>query len=337
MKTQRIKILKTGTFKDRHGTEVNIDNNLIQTIVKNYNSQPKESLHYAPLRPLNHDNVGFSAGFVKSLEYSDGAMYANVEPTPELIEAVRTNRLKTVSAGLNKTRDNLDHVAILGSLTPAIKGLEYLEFSEDYAIEFSDTEINNLLNFNEAQMPPYLIALRDALIAKLNVELGTDQGAKFNAIFDEVVKTMQGQFPAVQTPQPPPQNPPQQSPSFAQFSETEEGKAFLLKQQEMQNEMAKLKRENKKLEFSTFLNDKLTKITTANKDKAVEIMLNLVDVEKTEFSEDSKNLSGVELFKSFVEKLPDVVPLGSQVQFSSNEESEAKFDSVIDNYNKKKR
>jgi hypothetical protein len=303
-KTIKIKVFKEGKHRDSLNREFEASREVIEKIVNNYNNQPESEKHWAPLRPVSHNDRNKAGGFVDSLEYADGFMFANVFPTPELVKDVRENRLKTVSIGLTENRDNLDHIAILGATNPAVKGLGLLEFSEDSLIEFSENEIKdfNLITFSELTiMDPRIAKLRQDLVDKINAAFGTQAGTDINALVDEAIKANGLDQPLTPAPAPVPQPQPQPQPQPAPlFSETPEYKAIMAKQE-------KLERENKELQFSAFVDKNIEKILPANREKVIEILHSVSDKAETNFSEADKKFSGVDLVQSFIEALPKII------------------------------
>lgn len=150
MKDYWIKVFRTGKHTDSSGNEKEWTEDDLKSMVDSYNSQPADKRHDAPLRAGDHSNTYVDIngkivekpafGYVRELKSENGEMFANVLPSPELIEGVRTNRFKKVSIGL-KAGDSkmLDHIAILGSKNPAVKGLGMLEMSENFS-EYEETE-----------------------------------------------------------------------------------------------------------------------------------------------------------------------------------------------------
>lgn len=152
MKDYWIRIFKAGKHTDSGGNTREWTQDELKAVADAYNAQPAESRHDAPLRPGDHSTsyvdekgkVVFkpALGYVSALKYEDGSLMANVLPTPELVEGVRNNRYKKVSSGF-KTKDGrtmLDHVAILGAVNPAVKGLGMLEMSEEQFTEYEHSE-----------------------------------------------------------------------------------------------------------------------------------------------------------------------------------------------------
>lgn len=320
MITPIIQIFKAGIHTASNGQTAKWTEKDIQDIVDQYNNQPLGSKHEAPIIGGDHNKVGKKAlGFVQKLIKKGSEMFAEIIPTPELIDDVRNNRYRHVSIGLNSD-GNFDHLAVLGAVNPAVKGLDPLQFSESEIksiLEFSldNTQFNNL--FIGSLMNP-LQVFRDALQQFILDKYGKEPVVAIMAEFDKLL-----QQSGLDQSQPPQQgqgqpqgfgnqqniNPFHQriaSQFGPQFSESEEGKKLISEMEKQHLEMQKQKRKINELEFSAYVDKQITKILPTNKDLAVEILQNLSEQE-TNFSEGQNKLNGIDLFKKFVSNLPVAV------------------------------
>ena len=131
-----IQIFKSGCYVALGGIDVCINDTELADIAATYNRQRQK----APL-VLGHpfdDKPAY--GWVESLHYSDGALYAALQQVaPELIDWVRAGRYKHVSAGFyppfapanpRPGKYFLKHVGFLGAMVPAVKGLAPLMLCE---------------------------------------------------------------------------------------------------------------------------------------------------------------------------------------------------------------
>lgn len=173
--TKRIQIFKPGTHTAMNGSKLAFSESVIAATVGAY----APSLHEAPL-VIGHPKTDDPAwGWVKSLSYEDGHLYA--EPgddlDPEFAEMVNQGKFKKVSASFY-TPDSpsnpvpgvyyLRHVGFLGAQPPAVKGMKSASFAdgEDGVIEFADWDkltISNLFR-----------KLREYIIGKDGIEAAND-------------------------------------------------------------------------------------------------------------------------------------------------------------------
>ena len=220
---------------------------------------------------------------------------------------MRNNRYKHVSIGLN-SNGNFDHLAVLGAVNPAVKGLGLLQFSEGELSNISEYNLdnNNLIN-QEELMNPQLQAFREELQKFISETYGADIVTAIIAKFDELLKSKGLDAPQAQPPQAQQQgfntyNPMQQrvvQQYGQQFSESEEGKKMILDYAQMQHQI-------NELQFSAYADKELTKITPALKPIVIELMHQLTEKE-TNFSENGTKLNGIDLMKKLVSSLPNAI------------------------------
>lgn len=226
-----IQILKSGTFTSADGNDYTFTDGDLQEIADTYNNQSVTDRHDAPLIPDNHEEEidgqpKPALGFVKKLIAKGSDLFAKILPTPELAQKVRDNAYKKVSAMFYPDNKLLRHVAILGAVVPAVKGLGMLEFSETetenlkkYKFEeniptinieeekkeeelkklrlFTDLNNKLFIKFKEGNMPNPIDSFQVEFIKKLTETTSSDIGAKAQAIFEELKPTF---FPADQKP-----------------------------------------------------------------------------------------------------------------------------------------
>jgi hypothetical protein len=169
--TKRIQIFKPGTHTAMNGSKLAFSESVIAATVAAY----EPSLHEAPL-VIGHPKTEDPAwGWVKSLSYSDGHLYA--EPgddlDPEFAELVNQGKFKKVSASFYApdAPNNpvpgvyyLRHVGFLGAQPPAVKGMKSASFAdgEEGVIEFADWDQMTIANLFRR--------VREMVIAKFSVE-----------------------------------------------------------------------------------------------------------------------------------------------------------------------
>lgn len=131
-----IHIFKAGKHTDMSGQTKEYSQEDIEKIARQYNEQPEEARHYAPI-VIGHPKTNAPAfGWVKKLIVKGGDLYAEPEKVDE-------NFADLVKKGAYRTRSvafyadgSLRHVGFLGACPPAVKGLEDFAFAEgsDYAV-----------------------------------------------------------------------------------------------------------------------------------------------------------------------------------------------------------
>lgn len=306
--TIEIKVFRAGTHTASNGQVVTYNESDLSKIVDNYNNQPKDTRHEAPIIGGDHNKIGKKAlGFVNKLIKKGNDLFAEILPSPELIDDVKNNRYKHVSIGLNG-KGNFDHLAVLGAVNPAVKGLGMLQFTESELNEFTNFDVKKIINYTKVQiMNPQLQAFKDALQKFILETYGNDIVTAIMAKFDELLQQSGLDQPQAQAQVQPQQqgfqnlggqNPFQQriTNQYPQFSESEDGKKLIA-------DMVKQQMKINELEFSAYLKGEATKILPSNIDIAKELMQSLADTE-TNFSENNAKLDGISLFKKFVSNLP---------------------------------
>lgn len=169
--TKRIQIFKPGTHTAMNGSKLAFSESVIAATVSAY----APSLHEAPL-VIGHPKTDDPAwGWVKSLSYEDGHLYA--EPgedlDPEFSEMVNQGKFKKVSASFyapdapNNPAPGvyyLRHVGFLGAQPPAVKGMKNASFAdgEEGVIEFADWDQMTIANLFRR--------VRELVISKFGME-----------------------------------------------------------------------------------------------------------------------------------------------------------------------
>lgn len=121
-----LRVLKTGTFTDRHGTPITISPEMLERVVTNYNPELSET-------PLvvghpKHDDPAY--GWVEKFKVDGNELLAwPKQVSPEFAEAVRAGRYKKISCAIRED-GSIRHIGFLGAEPPAVKGLGSAEFSD---------------------------------------------------------------------------------------------------------------------------------------------------------------------------------------------------------------
>jgi tRNA isopentenyl-2-thiomethyl-A-37 hydroxylase MiaE len=188
-------LARIGKFKDRFGKTVELTKDNLQSIVDNY----KPGEFQAPITVGHPENQKAPAwGWVDALKLAgEKLLFKPGRLVSEFAEAVNRGNYSNVSMGIDTDNWTLKHVAFLGGVAPAIKGLERItsvEFSEStakvfniecdesvkdwiHSAEFSDTT-ESWLAWQVKTIGRILRRLRDQTIEKD----GTD---KANALIPE--------------------------------------------------------------------------------------------------------------------------------------------------------
>ena len=131
-------ILKTGSFTNSQGKEVNFSQEDLNQIASSYNPKVSE----API-VIGHPKSNDPAyGWIDSLKVEGNKLIASASKVvPEFLDAVKQGLFKKRSVSLNPD-NSLRHVGFLGATLPAVKGLADLqlveELPEENIIEFAD-------------------------------------------------------------------------------------------------------------------------------------------------------------------------------------------------------
>ncbi|MCH5149854.1 MAG: hypothetical protein J1G30_04225 [Spirochaetales bacterium] len=140
-----IHIFKAGKHTDMNGNAKEYSREDIENIARQYNEQPDESRHYAPI-VIGHPKTNAPAfGWIKKLIVKGDDLYAEPEKVDKTFaDLVKKGAYRTRSAAFYAD-GKLRHVGFLGACPPAVKGLEDFAFSEDsdYAIYELQRESNN--------------------------------------------------------------------------------------------------------------------------------------------------------------------------------------------------
>jgi len=179
----RVEVFKAGNWTDSNGrsdvyTEADLD-----AMVDAFN-QNKSELK-PPLRLGSHnEGIAPAVGWVSGLERKGGTLFARFSDVPEIVkEAIEKGLYKSVSSGIwfnwrhrGKTWSRvLNHVAILGSALPAVKGLAdlgaYLSQAEDVV------EICYSLD-NEAELTEMKLEREDAKMSDETKEMNSEEAVE---------------------------------------------------------------------------------------------------------------------------------------------------------------
>jgi len=129
MKNIEFAIFKTGTHTDSKGRKREWTEQDLDDVVKSYNPQH----HEAPLT-LGHspETNEPSSGWVESLYRKGDLLYARFKQVQdEMIEKIKNGLFKKVSAAFYPEPLGLQHVAMLGAVPPAVKGIPEIILNEN--------------------------------------------------------------------------------------------------------------------------------------------------------------------------------------------------------------
>lgn len=134
-----LSLMRTGSFRDRHGVLHRITGDIINRIAGNHRDDKPAHLivgHPGKKEVPSFGIVGKLRAFKDELQFQVG------QAVPEFEALVRKGFFKDVSAGLDSGLTKLNHIAFLSAQAPAIDGLTPIaEFSE---ME-NDTDVVHLL------------------------------------------------------------------------------------------------------------------------------------------------------------------------------------------------
>ncbi len=170
----RIHFFKSGSHTPGTGGQaVSFSEEAIKAIAANYNP----SLHEAPIVVGHPKSDNPAYGWVKSIEFADDGLYAEVdEIDPAFSEVVKAGSYKKVSAAFyspgspNNPRPGgyyLRHIGFLGAQPPAVKGLRAVEFKDtDEDLVFAEFDTGLALS----SVADVLQSLRDNIIAEKGLD-----------------------------------------------------------------------------------------------------------------------------------------------------------------------
>jgi len=282
-----IDLFKVGTHTDSSGSSRQWSESDLKAIVDKYNNQSAENRHRAPaIAGQHHENENLAAyGWVKQLKYEGGHLYGEFEELePEFVKMVNAGRFGTVSIALYPNQV-LRHVAFLGAVPPALKGLKTPKFSEatgtllTYQIkkqiskQFSES---GKMNIDE-----FIKALVDAMRETEGDEVASNVRAKAEELKGNLKPN---EAPKTEEPKP-------------TFSETPESKRI------KELELKVFAQDNEKF-FSEVI--RKGKIFSKSQAPLTKILNACMDSNtKIEFSE-GKQINLVDAIKEFIQTLPEV-------------------------------
>lgn len=346
-----ITVFKAGTHINNGGVEQNYTESDLIEIANTYNNQPEKDRHTAPLIPGDHEKIHFSdgevmikpsMGWVEQLKVEGMNLLAKIDPTHKFTEAVKGKYYNKLSISL-KANKLLDHIALLGSVKPALKGLPNLDSSftmnvkdlgdvESY--EFSAEEPTPPIpdkpkdnfedpkpNLNNNQTGEIMLMTLDT--AKLIEWVKTEFG-------DESATKMQEKLPEFEAPkeEPKPVEPP--TPPAENFSEADDKEKLAL-----QNRIDVLEAENRLSKFSEFIGS--TNVPVGLKLTAVNALEIAHNAEVSNFSvKDDKGVvaTPTAVVKSLLKSWPEAVALGVDNDVNSANFSEPGLADEIDSATK---
>lgn len=363
-----ITVFKAGTHVNNGGVEQNYTEEDLIEIANAYNNQPANDRHSAPLIPGDHEKIHFSdgevmikpsMGWVEELKVSGQNLLAKIDPTQKFTEAVKGKYYNKLSISL-KANKLLDHIALLGAVKPALKGLPNLDSSftvdvkdltDNESYEFSSMEGSDnppptdtpkpkenyeepKPNLNNNQKGEIMTMSLDTakLIEWVKTEFGDETATKIQAKLPEFeVK----EDPKPDNPsgdgEPTPPNPP------ADFSEVNDKEKIAL-----QNRIAVLEAENRLSKHSEFVNQ--TFVPAGMKNTAINVLEIAHNAETSNFSvKDDKGVATTptNVMKSLLKSWPKPVDLGPDNEVNSDNFSEPglaeEISSATESFNKNRK
>lgn len=300
MSTHLVPIFKTGTHTARDGRTLTFTTSDLDRFATIYNTQPPNSRHDATACIGHKKDDAPAYGWFDTIKRNGEILYGEMrDPHPDFVQWVKDRRYWKRSAKFDEN-GLLKHVAWLGAQAPAIKGLPDFSFSEEgegpeYEVEFSEDEINDIdtttSTSSEADMDPATQATQQTPPATDTTTV-TAQAAN-----GQVVASV----PATE---------------FAEYQERTNA------------ELAKLRDQNQTLEFSEFLNKRITKVTPAMRPLVMRIMKEAANSGRTyEFAEGDLTVSAalIDDIKKLIDQLPDSTSLEEAATEGQGGEGEAEF------------
>ena len=318
-----IEVFRAGTHTDSAGNTKTWSNEDLDQIVSKYNDQDE---HEAPL-VIGHPKDNSPAyGWVEKLKRKGDKLLANVKPTvDEFVDWVKKGLYKKISISLYSDH-TLRHIGFLGGMPPAVKGLEAVQFNSDESITYE--YMANDTSYYVNAIGRLFQNLREWIIDKFDKE--TADGVIPNYEIDYLQNAEP--TPSTEPSYSEPNDNSKQNKGGDDMPTVEELQTQLNeKETELQNfrdENTNLKTKVQDLEkqingqkelalrkeIEAFVEKRVEegRLTPAQKDAQVELMMTLAGTEDLEFSEgdETKKISPLELHKEFLKKLPKLVEFG---------------------------
>lgn len=320
-----IDLFKIGKQTDSSGNTKEWTDEELQTIVDKYNEQEEENKHRAPAIAGEHldDKKLIAYGWVKELKVEKGHLYGKFEKIDNDFKAmVNDGKFNTVSIALYPDL-LLQHVAFLGAIPPAVKGLKAPQFSREneqpilltYSSKTKKDKpiIKNYAKAGTMTLDEFIKAVVDAVKASDGDEVASNVRATMEKLKDSVVLTA----PTPETKADEPK---------AKFSESAE---FIALKQEMEiekNKRAKIELDLQKERDSKFFSEVIrTGVMLPAQLQPAENVLEAIrnPQPKYQFSEGAPEVTGEEAFKEFVKSYPQIVQF-SEVATQDKAAEEAK-------------
>ncbi len=324
-------LAKVGTWKSNIGQAVDLTAEKLKKIAENYN--PKRCEAAVTIGHPKSDKEP-AYGWIKGLKFdNDKLLFEPKNLVNEFSDMVKKGMFKNVSAGFDEGVENLRHVAFLGAVPPAIKGLSPVQFSgeSDKTVTIDFTNATDWLGKVEFSSPQENFIVRQIhtiarILGRLRdkeiEEKGVDQADRTISQW-EISDLMtdppdESLYSGNQFSMPLPITSEEETMDVAkQIADltakivelsnqikTVEGENLTLKQ-----ENATLKSETQKKEFSEFCQGLIDegRLAADQKNTTVTLMQSMMESGKSvEFSE-GRTVSTLEAYKEQLKKAPKLV------------------------------
>ena len=305
-----IDLFKVGKQTDSSGHTKEWTDEELQTIVDKYNEQEEENKHRAPAIAGEHldDKKLIAYAWVKELKVEKGHLYGKFEKIDNDFKTmVNDGKFNTVSIALYPDL-LLQHVAFLGAIPPAVKGLKAPQFSkaneQPILLTYSsktkkdNSVIKNYAKAGKMTLDEFIKAVVDAVKASDGDEVASNVRATMEKLKDSVVLT---------APTPEPKKDDEPKPKFSESTE------FIALKQEIETERqkrVKIELDLQKERDSKFYSEAvrggvMLPAQVSSAEKVLEVIRN--PKPKYRFSETEPEVMGEEVFKSFVMSYPKVI------------------------------
>lgn len=294
-----IHIFKAGKHTDMNGHEQEYTQADIENIAKQYNEQPSDSKHYAPI-VVGHPKTNSPAfGWIKKLHVKGGDLYAEPEKVnPEFEKLVKSGAYRTRSAAFYAD-GKLRHVGFLGACPPAVKGLEDFAFAdnEDYAV----FELERQQNFKNKTTAD--------ILRKIKMLLAGVPGTTFDtiekAVPDYAIDSIGGEMKIEEL-------------TKENESLHSENIAYAEKVKTLEERIQVLEQKQKETFFAEFKEKLVGKMPQVEQEKAIAIAEKMYA---------DGGIDGVQTFFQFVENMPVIIPQEKDIatngvgnEYSENED-----------------
>lgn len=324
-------IFRAGNWTDSHGREHAYTNDDLDRIVSQYDPAQNE----APIVIGHPESNSPAYGWVKALKRAGDRLLALPhQVVGEFAEMVKQGLFKKRSISLTPDL-RLVHVGFLGAVPPAVKGLKDIAFSVD-----SNSMVYEFAEWRVPIVGRVLRRLRDWVIEKFGLETADQVLPAWEIQTLEEERVESNPVPEFTAPAPIPVPEPavitMDDAERAEFQRQVEALRLQAESgtrriEELQAIIEKRELEQRQAEIALFMESLVSsgRITPAQKNKVLGLLLIVSGVEKYQFSEGGEQ-SPLTVFREFLAQLPEQVVMQELATGPGNEIEDYEYSSPVD-------